>query len=94
MCLGLPGKIVDVAEPDAIGMRFGRVDFGGAVREVCLTCTPDAGVGDYVLVHAGFSISRLEEKDAREIFDYLKEIDPEGEEAAALRDGSRAEGGG
>jgi len=54
---------------------MGKVDFGGIVREVCLACTPDAAVGDYVLVHAGFSISKLSEAEAAEVFTYLAEID-------------------
>jgi hydrogenase expression/formation protein HypC len=72
MCLGIPGKIVEIHEQDTLPM--GRVEFGGIRKEVCLAYTPEAQVGDYVLVHVGFAISRIDETEAQEIFDYLKEI--------------------
>jgi hydrogenase expression/formation protein HypC len=74
MCLGVPGKIVaiDAAESD---FPMARVSFGGVVQEVCLAYTPEAQVGDYVVVHVGFAISRLDEAEAGEIFQYLDEID-------------------
>ncbi|MBN2191503.1 MAG: HypC/HybG/HupF family hydrogenase formation chaperone [Polyangiaceae bacterium] len=74
MCLGVPGKVVAGGEPGA-ELPMGRVEFGGIVREVCLACTPDVVVGEYVLVHAGFSISKLSEAEADEVFSYLREID-------------------
>ena len=74
MCLGVPGKVVVAGEP-GVELPMGKVEFGGIVREVCLACTPDAAVGDYVLVHAGFSLSRLSEAEAAEVFTYLAEID-------------------
>ncbi len=74
MCLGVPGKVVAGGEPGA-ELPMGKVEFGGIVREVCFACTPDAAVGDYVLVHAGFSISKLSEAEAAEVFTYLGEID-------------------
>lgn len=80
MCLGLPGKVLEIADETVAEMRMGRVEFGGAVREVCLACTPDVKVGDYVLVHAGFSLNRLDEAEAMEIFQYLQEIDRLSEE--------------
>ena len=72
MCLGIPGSIVSVAELDPL--RRGIVDFGGVSREVCLACVPDAGVGDWVLVHVGFAISRIDEDEARETLDALREM--------------------
>ena len=67
MCLGIPGRIVEVSEIDAEGlMRMGKVDFGGIAREVCLAYVPEAEVGDYVIVHAGFAISQLDEAEAQE----------------------------
>jgi hydrogenase expression/formation protein HypC len=54
---------------------MGRVDFGGILREVCLACTPDVQVGEYVLVHAGFAISTLSEAEAEETFEYLRQIE-------------------
>ena len=72
MCLGVPGKLVEVHQQDDLPM--GKVEFGGIIKEVCLAYTPDANVGDYVLVHVGFAISRIDEAEAQEIFGYLEEI--------------------
>jgi hydrogenase expression/formation protein HypC len=83
MCLAVPGKILAVAGEDPI-MRLGRVDFGGIVKEISLAYTPDAAVGDYVLVHVGFAISVLDEEEAGRIFDHLQAIgEIEAELAAA-----------
>lgn len=71
MCLAVPGKIVSIAGDE---MRTARVDFGGIVKEACLACVPEAEVGDYVIVHAGFAISRVEESEARRVFEYLESI--------------------
>jgi len=73
MCLGVPGKVVSV-EPDPLGMHMGKVSFGGITKEVCLAYTPEAEVGDYVVVHVGFSISVIDEEQAHEVFRYLKEM--------------------
>ncbi|HSJ07036.1 MAG TPA: HypC/HybG/HupF family hydrogenase formation chaperone [Longimicrobiales bacterium] len=73
MCLGVPGRIVSLA-PDATGMIMGRVDFGGISREVCMACVPDAEVGEYVVVHVGFAISKIDEAQALQVFDYLDRI--------------------
>lgn len=72
MCLGIPGKIVTTYERDELPM--GKVNFGGITKEVCLAYTPEAQVGDYVIVHVGFAISRVDEAEAQEIFSYLDEI--------------------
>lgn len=73
MCLAVPGKIMQINEGDEI-IRIGRVSFGGIVREVNLALVPDAGVGDYVLVHAGLAINAVDEHEARQVFEYLQEI--------------------
>jgi hydrogenase expression/formation protein HypC len=73
MCLGVPGKIVSVADED--GVRMGRVDFGGVARQVCLDHVREAVVGDYVLVHVGFALSRLDEEEACRVFELLTELD-------------------
>ena len=73
MCLGIPGKVVEVRQQDDLPM--GKVEFGGILKEVCLAYTPEAQVGDYVLVHVGFAISRMDEAEAQEMFDFLEEID-------------------
>ena len=79
MCLGIPGKLLEVYRRDDLPM--GRVEFGGIVKEACLVYTPEAAVGDYVLVHVGFALSQLDEVEAREIFSYLEEMGEAGEPA-------------
>jgi hydrogenase expression/formation protein HypC len=72
MCLAVPGKILTLSGADPL-TRTGRVSFGGIVKEVNLAYTPDARVGDYVIVHVGFAISTLDEAEARRVFDYLEQ---------------------
>jgi hydrogenase expression/formation protein HypC len=101
MCLGIPGKIIEVLEPDAAGsgdrgagalsgLRRGVVDFGGVRKEVCLSCVEDAGPGDYVIVHVGFAISRIDAQEAERVFELiremagLEELGPAGEAGGAL----------
>jgi hydrogenase expression/formation protein HypC len=73
MCLGIPGRIVSMTE-DA-GLPMGVVDFGGVRREVCLAYVADGlEVGDYVVVHVGFAISRVDEDEARRTFEVLREM--------------------
>ena len=73
MCLGVPGKVVEVME-DPLGMTMGRVSFSGITKEVCLAYTPDAEVGDFVVVHVGFAISKINEEEAKQVFAYLEEM--------------------
>jgi len=73
MCLGVPGQVVEVREVD--GLRMATVDFGGTRREVCLAYVPEAGLGDYVVVHVGFAISVVSESEARETRALLEEIE-------------------
>lgn len=84
MCLGVPGKIVEIY--DAGGLRMGRIDFGGVQREACLEYVPEAEIGDYTVIHVGFAISRLSEKEAmasleliNELVDLTTELGPEPE---------------
>jgi hydrogenase expression/formation protein HypC len=72
MCLGVPGKIIEIYEKESLQM--GRVDFGGVIREACLEYVPEAEVGEYVVVHVGFAISRLSEEEAKETLALLREI--------------------
>lgn len=72
MCLAVPGKIVEIAEVD--GLQMAKVDFGGVFREACLDYVPEAKVGDYCVIHVGFAISLLSEKDALETLELLKQI--------------------
>lgn len=81
MCLGVPGKIIAVEDGF---MRMGTVDFDGSSLEICLAYVPDAGVGDFVLVHAGFALTQLDEYEAQKTLETLKllappspEVDPE-----------------
>lgn len=73
MCLGVPGQIVEITDEDPVTRR-GRVDFGGVVREVNLAFTPEAQVGDYVVVHVGFAISCIDPEEAKQVFAYLEKI--------------------
>ena len=73
MCLAVPGKILRIEEHPS-GMHMGTVSFGGIRKEVCLAYVPEAKIGDYVLVHVGFAISTIDEEQAREVFDTLRQI--------------------
>lgn len=73
MCLGIPGKIIDLSSVE--NTRMGKVDFNGVQLDVCLEATPEAQIGDYVIVHAGFAISTLNEAEAQETLDLLEEIE-------------------
>lgn len=74
MCLGIPGKIVSISGDDPL-YRMGKVDFNGVRKEVSLAYVPEAREGDYTVVHAGFAISVIDEAEAVQVFEYLKEID-------------------
>jgi hydrogenase expression/formation protein HypC len=73
MCLAIPGKVVETF--DKVGMRMARVQFGGIAREVCLEYVPEAQIGDYVLVHVGFAISRIDEAEAERTYQALRDLD-------------------
>jgi hydrogenase expression/formation protein HypC len=73
MCLAIPGKVVEAF--DRQGMRMARVQFGGIVREACLDYVPDTHVGEYVLVHVGFAISKVDEEEAARTYQLLQEMD-------------------
>lgn len=72
MCLGIPGKIIEIYDRDQLHMC--KVDFGGVTREVCLQTLPEAVVGDYTIVHAGFALNLLSEEDAQETLRILREM--------------------
>jgi hydrogenase expression/formation protein HypC len=74
MCLAVPGKVLSVLGDDPIA-RSGKVDFGGIVKEVNLAFVPEAGVGDYVLVHVGLAIATVDEEEAQRTLEHLREID-------------------
>ena len=73
MCLGVPGKILSIEE-NPLGMTMGTVSFGGIKKEVCLAYVPEVNVGDHVIVHVGFAISRIDEQEAREVFRVLEKM--------------------
>lgn len=73
MCLAIPGLVVETFERD--GLRMAKVQFGGIVREACLEYVPDAAAGEYVLVHVGFAISRIDEAEAARTYELLEELD-------------------
>ena len=74
MCLAVPGQVLSVAGEDPLE-RTGRVSFGGIVKEVSLSLVPEVEVGDYVIVHVGVALSKVDEEEARQVFEYLKQMD-------------------
>jgi hydrogenase expression/formation protein HypC len=74
MCLGVPGKVVEMIAESPLGMPMARVSFGGIIKEACLAYVPEVQVGDYVIVHAGFALSVIDEEEAMEVFEMLREM--------------------
>jgi hydrogenase expression/formation protein HypC len=72
MCLGIPGQVLAIWGEDIL--LTGRVDFAGAVKEVCLAYVPDVKVGEYVIVHVGFAISKVDEAEAHRTFEILAQM--------------------
>ena len=72
MCLAIPGKLLTTE--DRNGIRTGRVQFGGITREICLDFLPDAAAGDYVVVHVGFAISRVDREEAERSYQLLESM--------------------
>jgi len=89
MCLGVPGKVMRITHND-LGVNTGIVQFGGIQKEVCLAFLPEIQVGDYVIVHAGFAISQVDEAEAAATFELLKEMG----DLAELEDSDTPEPGG
>jgi hydrogenase expression/formation protein HypC len=73
MCLAIPGKVIEIAN-DAEGVLMGKTNFGGIVKQVCLTYLPDVKVGDYVLVHVGVAIGKVDEVEAARTYKALEEL--------------------
>jgi hydrogenase expression/formation protein HypC len=84
MCLAIPGKITSISGEDPL-MRTGKVDFGGILKEVSLAYVPEAKLGDYVIVHVGFALSRVDEEEAKQVFEYLRQM----QELSELEESSR-----
>jgi hydrogenase expression/formation protein HypC len=74
VCLAIPGKILEITENAAGMMRSARVQFGGIVRQMSLDFVPEAGLGDYVMVHVGFAISRIDASEAERTYQLLREM--------------------
>jgi hydrogenase expression/formation protein HypC len=74
MCLAVPGRVLAVTQQDP-AVRLGRVDFGGIEKQANLSLVPEAQVGDFVLVHVGVAIARVDAAEARRVFEYLEQID-------------------
>ena len=73
MCLAIPGKLIEISQ-DAHGVRMGKANFGGIVKQVCLEYTPEAIAGEYVLVHVGFALGRVDEEEAARTYKLLEEM--------------------
>ncbi|MGH7972900.1 MAG: HypC/HybG/HupF family hydrogenase formation chaperone [Limisphaerales bacterium] len=73
MCLDVPGRITRISGEEPL-LRTGKIDFGGVLKDANLAYVPEAQVGDYVIVHVGFAISRLDEEEATKVFEYLRSI--------------------
>ncbi len=81
MCLGIPAKIVELYETN--GLKMAKVDFGGVIKEACMEYLPEVKLGDYAIVHVGFGLSILDEQEAMQTMDLLKQIDAQGEEGTS-----------
>jgi hydrogenase expression/formation protein HypC len=82
MCLAIPGKVESITGHDPL-TRMGKVSFGGILKEACLAYVPEVQVGDYVIVHVGFALSKVDEDEAQKVFECLKQMD----ELAELKQG-------
>lgn len=80
MCLGVPGRLEEIFQGDDPIFRTGKVSFGGILRDISLAGVSDAKVGDWVIVHAGFALNKLNEEEASEVFKYLRQISEFGKE--------------
>jgi len=82
MCLAIPGKVVSISGDDPV-TRMGKIDFSGVIKQASLAYVPEVQVGDYVIVHVGFALNKVDEAEAQKVFEYLKQMD----ELAELKDG-------
>ncbi|GAB4411001.1 MAG: HypC/HybG/HupF family hydrogenase formation chaperone [Anaerolineae bacterium] len=88
MCLGIPGKIIEIYEQN--GLKMGKVDFGGVVRETCLAYVPEAKVGDYTIVHVGFALNLIDEAEAQKTLELFNQIGLLDEELGDAADSTTA----
>ena len=73
MCLAVPGKVVSIDESNP-ELKMAKVNFSGVSKEVCIQWLPDVNIGDYVLVHVGFALNKIDEKDAQDTLRILREM--------------------
>jgi len=71
MCLAIPGKVLSISGDDPL-TRMGKIDFSGVIKQACLAYVPEVQIGDYVIVHVGFALSKVDEDEAQKVFEYLK----------------------
>ena len=81
MCLAIPAKVIELYETN--GLKMAKVDFGGVIKEACMEYLPEIKLGDYTIIHVGFGLSILDEQEALETLELLKQIDTPGEEGLA-----------
>lgn len=79
MCLAIPGKVESISGGADPLTRMGRINFGGVIKEACLAYVPEVNVGDFVIVHVGFALSKVDEDEAQKVFGYLKRMQELGE---------------
>ncbi len=84
MCLAIPGKVLSISGDDLL-TRMGKIDFSGVIKQASLAYVPEVKVGDYVIVHVGFALSKVDEAEAQKVFEYLKQMGELGE----LREGAQ-----
>lgn len=78
MCLAIPGKVVSISGDDPL-TRMGKIDFSGVLKQASLAYVPEVQVGDYVIVHVGFALSKVDEAEAQKVFEYLKQMEELGD---------------
>lgn len=88
MCLAIPGKLIEIAR-DEHGVRMGKANFGGVVKEICLEYTPEAAQGDYVLVHVGFALQTVDKEEAARTYKLLEQTGQLDELQAGAADAER-----
>jgi hydrogenase expression/formation protein HypC len=78
MCLAIPGKVLSISGDDPL-TRMGKIDFSGVIKQASLAYVPEVQIGDYVIVHVGFALSKVDEAEAQKVFEYLREMGELGE---------------
>ncbi len=73
MCLAIPGKVLSISGDDPL-TRMGKIDFSSVIKQASLAYVPEVTVGDYVIVHVGFALSKVDEAEAQKVFEYLKQM--------------------